>query len=333
MKITFDLRKVGLGNNGGSFTLIKSGNTLVEMGHEVVFADGGKNQHTWVPLLVKHKIVRNKSDLPKADFIIATGYKSVPETVMAPDSAGRKCHWIRGWETWQYNEDRIKTTVLDAPTVKLVNSVCLQNKLKNLGYDSYIIRPGYDFNILKPLNLRRKSKYVVLGGLNKQGRHANSKRTSWILEVAKVLKRKHGKLIKLYMFGMDGPPTSTSVDRYVRNPSIKEKNRLYNEVDIWLSPSMLEDLHMPPAEAMITECPVVGTNAEMSGTQDYLIDNETGIVTNNDIVSFIRGTEKLALDKKLRKTLGKNARNKVLEIGNRVMNMKILEEVLLQIKR
>jgi glycosyltransferase involved in cell wall biosynthesis len=68
---------------------------------------------------------------------------------------------------------------------------------------------------------------------------------------------------------------------------------LFNHVDIWLATSMLEGLHMPPAEAMITGCPVVGTDAEMSGTEDYLVHNKTGIVTNNDVISFIKGVEKL----------------------------------------
>ena len=50
MKIIFDLRRVGLGHNGGSLTLIKSGNTLHDMGHEVTFIDSGRNQNKWVHL-------------------------------------------------------------------------------------------------------------------------------------------------------------------------------------------------------------------------------------------------------------------------------------------
>jgi glycosyltransferase involved in cell wall biosynthesis len=87
---------------------------------------------------------------------------------------------------------------------------------------------------------------------------------------------------------------------------------------------MLEGLHMPPAEAMITECPVVGTNAEMSGTEDYLIHNETGIITDDNIISFIKGVETLIFDKDLRVKLGKAARQKILGIGNREFNMGVL---------
>jgi len=127
-------------------------------------------------------------------------------------------------------------------------------------------------------------------------------------------------------------PSTTMVDYYSKNPSVEEKNRIFNNVDIWLSTSMLEGLHMPPAEAMITECPVVGTNAEMSGTEDYLSHNETGIVTENDIFSFIKGVEQLVLDQKLRRQLGRNARVKVLGIGNRENNMKVLIDLFEQIK-
>jgi glycosyltransferase involved in cell wall biosynthesis len=333
MKIIFDLRNVGLGNNGVSFTLIKSGNTLVDMGHEVIFVDSGRNQHTWVPLKADHRIIKQKSKLPVADFIIATGYKSVVETVMAPPHVGRKFHYIRGWETWQYNENDIIKKILKAPTVKLVNGLCLQNKLKSLGFDSHLIRPGYDFDKLKPIKVKKDPNVVVIGGLNKQGRHANNKRTSWVLETVKSLKRKYGKKIQLYMFGMDGLSSTTSVDKYIRNPSIEEKNELYNKVDIWLAPSLLEGLHMPPAEAMITECPVIGTNAEMSGTIDYLEHMNTGIVTNNDIQSFIQGTKELVDNPKLRKKLGKNARLKILEIGNRRSNMEILVDLLEKYKK
>jgi len=326
------LRRVGLGNNGGSYTLVKSGNTLVDMGHEVTFVDSGKNQHTWSPLKAKHKVVRQKRQLPKADFIIATGYKSVQETITSPHTAGVKCHWIRGWETWQYNEEAIVKNVLKVPTLKLVNGICLQKKLQSLGVSSYLIRPGYDFDNITARGIRDKKSPIIIGGLNKQGRHANSKRTAWLFETAKVLKRKYGKKVELWMFGMDNLPSTTSVDRYIKNPTPKEKNHIFNNVDIWMAPSMLEGLHMPPAEAMITECPVVGTNAEMSGTEDYLIHNKTGIVTNNDVISFMRGVEKLYLDKKLRRKLGTRARIKILELGNRVNNMEILVDLFNQYK-
>ena len=135
MIILFDLRNVGLGNNGGSLTLIKSGNTLQDMGLEVYFIDSGKNKHTWEKLECEHIIASKNGHIPDADFIIATGYKSVAKTVSTPGRCGHKAHWIRGWETWQYPPKKIVAYVLKAPTIKLVNSLGLKRKLKTFSFN------------------------------------------------------------------------------------------------------------------------------------------------------------------------------------------------------
>ena len=73
MRIIFDLRRVGLGDNGGSSTIVNSANTLVDLGHDVVVFDSIKNQHTWTPLKAEHIITGKNRKIPDADFIIATG--------------------------------------------------------------------------------------------------------------------------------------------------------------------------------------------------------------------------------------------------------------------
>lgn len=318
MKIIFDLRRTGLGNNGGSSTLIKSGNILRQLGNEVIFVDSGPNKHTWNILECEHKII---SDLPSADFIIATGYKSVAPTISAPERCGIKMHWIRAWETWQYNDNDILNLVLKQPTIKLVNSICLQNKLSSYKIESHIVRPGYDFSNLFPLNIRSSSKDIILGGLYREGVHGKRKRVEWLLEAGKYFKEKYSD-IKFYLFGSEKDPKNSYVDEYLMGPSSKEKNDFYNRVHIWLAPTMSEGLHLTPAEAMLAECPVVGTNAELSGMQDYLFDGKTGMVSKDNFESFIYEIETLYLDRDLRVELGKNARKQILELGDRVTNMK-----------
>ena len=89
---------------------------------------------------------------------------------------------------------------------------------------------------------------------------------------------------------------------------------------------------MPPAEAMMTECPVVGVDSPLAGTQDYLEHMKTGIITENNFESFFQGVCQLYENRKLRELLGKNARKKIEEIGNREKNMskfvKFLETLL-----
>ena len=322
---------MGLGNQGGSSTLIKSGNALVDMGHEIFFVDSMRNQHTWTPLKAKHIIV-NPNDtkrLPDADFIIATGYKSVDVTMSAPGRCGHKAHWIRAWEHWQMSNDQIVKKVLEAPTIKLVNSICLQDKLKSYGYESHIIRPGYDLKQIYPMHIRDSKKEIVLGGLYREGVHGNRKRTTWLFEAARFMKTRH-KDVKFWLFGSEKNPKRQLVDKYVRSPSPDEKNRFYNSIDIWMAPTMSEGLHLPPAEAMMTECAVVGTEAELSGVQDYIISDVTGLLSKNDIRSFIADVEHLYKHPGCRERLGKAGREKILEIGNRKKNMQIMIDLFME---
>ena len=322
MIILFDLRNVGLGNNGGSLTLIKSGNTLQNMGHEVYFLDSGKNKHTWEKLECEHIIVQHNEEIPSADFIIATGYKSVAKTVSAPGRCGHKAHWIRGWETWQFPPKKIVSHILEAPTIKLVNSLGLRGKLKSFNFKSRIIRPGYDLTELTPNRKRGKKHRFTIGGLFTRGKHEQIKRANWVIETYRYLKKKYGN-IDLWMFGNE-VISGGMVDNYFHRPTMDAKQYMYNNIDVWLSPAIQEGLHMPPAEAMMTGCPVVGVDAELSGTHDYLIDGITGIISENNLTSFMENVEKLYLNHELRKDMGIRARQKVEEIGDREFNMQKL---------
>ena len=331
MKIIFDLRKVGLGNNGGSSTLVKSGNTLVDMGHDVCFVDTMRNQHRWEKLKAEHKIIRQGNKLPSADAIIATGYKSVGPTVTAPEECGVKMHWIRAWETWQLAEDAIIRKVLKPDTIKLVNSICLKEKIDSHGFESHILYPGYDFKDLFPTHKRDENKNIILGGLYREGVHGRRKRTAWLFETARYMKRKY-RNVEFWLFGSEQNPRRPIVDKYVRSPSMKEKNDFYNKVDIWMAPTMSEGLHLPPAEALMTECAVVATQAELAGVQDYIIPDQTGLLSPNDLPSFMREVDHLYNHKGCRKRLGKAGRERILEIGDRKKNMEKLVDLIGKLK-
>lgn len=322
MRIIFDLRNTGLGNQGGSATLVNCANTLVELGYEVYVVDSMKNQHTWTPLLAKHMIDR----LPDADVIIATGYQSVRATVKAPTRCGVKFHYIRAWETWQMPEQAIVKNILQQPTIKIVNGIGLQKKLKSYNIDSKIIRPGYDLEDFYP-EIEKTSPpiSIILGGVYRAGKFANIKRTGWIFRVASEIKKKI-KNVELWMFGTEPNPKNSVIDKYFRSPSKEDKQYFYNMVDIFLAPTQQEGLHIPPAEAMLTKCAVVGTNAELSGMQDYLIHEVTGLVSDNNFQSFSTNVERLVINEKFRKDLGINGRMKILLIGDRKRNMKKMVE-------
>ncbi len=317
MKIVFNLMGVGLGNNGGSSTLIKSANTLFDLGENVVIADSGSSRYTWGPIKVPHMKLNNINEID-GDIIIGTGIGSLDHTNKS--KIKNKYFWIRGWEVWNVAESKLINMLKESKTKKIVNSICLQKKLKKHEMESIIIRPGHNFDEIFPLDIRKNNKKIILGGLYNEGKKRSNKRTSWILDCYSILKHKYN--IELYMFGSDGTPSSLFLDKFFKNPDIKLKNEVYNKIDIWLSPSELEGLHIAPAEAMLTECCVAGNDSELSGTEDYLIDHETGLISENNFKSFLANVEILIKHKTLRSELGKKGREKILSLGDRKENMK-----------
>jgi hypothetical protein len=324
MRISWNLIGVGLGANGGSNTIIKSANTLYKLGMDVTIVDTGTNKN-WNEIKCKHLIIEDLKDFPDGDAVIATGFKSVDSTLKLPPRCGKKFHYIRLFENYIFTGDAM-TAIMKAPTIKIVNSMCLQRKLMEYNEPSTIIYPGYDFNEIYPLNIRKNNKEVILGGLYNQGKKRSGKRTEWVFETYEYLKSK-GYDVKLYMFGTDGTP-SRHVDVYIKDPTKEEKNNLFNTVDIWLSTSCLDGLHITPAEAMITKCCVCGNKSDQSGTEDYLINEETGLVAEDNIEDFKRCVERLVNDRDLRIRFGENGRKKILSIGNRETNMKKMADLL-----
>jgi len=320
MKIVFNLMNCGLGNNGGSLTLIKSANTLQELGHEVYIIDSMENQYTWGELKVPHIIIKERKNIPNSDIILATGYNTWKHTLNLPNRCGKKYVWVRGWEIWNSSEKNIVSILSDKRIIKLVNSICLKNKLLSYKIQSYIIRPGNEFEDLYPMDMRNDDK-IILGGLY-HTRHM-TKRSDWVIKTAKILKQKH-KNIELYMFGTNKDPKNVVIDKYLSQPDIIEKNEFFNKINIFLTPSTLEGLHIVPQEAMMTGCPVVATNAEMSGTQDYMVHGVTGYISENNLDSFIHYTELLYKSSDTRKQMGREARKQIIKLGSREENMQTL---------
>jgi L-malate glycosyltransferase len=319
MRIIFDLVNCGLGNNGGSHTIVQSANALTILNHDVIIIDNSKNSYTWDELRTKHVIVKNSKDVPSADVVIATGYKTVSHVEGLPKRCGIKAHWIRGWETWQFPEDKIVGTILNTPLVKLVNGFGLQEKLKSYGFESYLVRPGNDLNLFTPMKTRETRPEIVLGGLY-HSKH-KTKRSDWAVAISRQLRKKY-PMVRLFLFGATNLPVSVKVDHYVLQPTQHIKNIFFNTIDIWLATSELEGLHIVPQEAMLTECPVVTTDAPMAGTKDYIENEVTGLISKNDVFSFTNCVERLVKDGTLRMEIGRRGRQKILEMGNRVENMR-----------
>ena len=318
MKINFQLQGINLANNGGSATIIASANTLSSMGEEVFLIMNEPSQFSWFPLLGPKEIITSGKDYPDADVHIATGAKSVIPVLDAPIESGKKFWWIRAHEKWVMPEENLYQLYRNIDISLLVNSIHLQKFLK--GYierDSVIMYPGQDLDKFYPTIKRTwEKKEWVLGGLYNTKQR---KRFQWIQEIYTQLRNRKIP-VKLKLFGTEKLDKKDHCDEYLYQPTKDELREFYNGIDFWIAPTLSEGLHIPPQEAALCGSIVIGALGELTGMDDYLIHNVTGMkfLYYTDAINLILG---LIKDKEKMKLLSVNGRNKIISLGNRVDNM------------
>lgn len=119
-----------------------------------------------------------------------------------------------------------------------------------------VIPPGIDTGVYKPLNIRKRDKSKLrlffCGGISRR------KGTENLLKALKLLKKKTA--VELWLAGLTHPlfPLNqilkelnlTNEVKYFGFISNTELNQLYNEVDIFVMPSIFEGYGIPPLEAL-----------------------------------------------------------------------------------
>ena len=247
----FNLHDVGLGNNGGSRTLVRCAETIAGLGHEVLMFTNRGNKYTWHdPVGVT--FVRGNVQ-PDCNLAIATGYGSVNS--VCKGKATHKVYYIRGFEIWTTCKARLYRSYRRLPCI--VNSEWLQRMLSGLNIRAELVYPGLDFNWFTRDN-REEDRGNTMGAIfSKKHKTKNH-------EAAIRLAEKGG--FRLLMLNRDfgGGP--------------EELRKWYNRIKVWFSPSQLEGLHNPPMEAALCGCALVSTDSLRSGTGDYAIHGKTALV-------------------------------------------------------
>lgn len=279
MVITFNAQNVGYGNNGGTATLFHSANVLHQLGHRVNVISDSENQFSWFKLNGPKFIKAYGTDYPDADIHVATGAGSVKHVFKAPVSKGVKFWWIRGHESWIAKDDSLFSMYRNPEIRNMVNSECLRKFIeKKTGMASTVVRPGLDFDVFRSTRKRnwRKRKFTI-GALYTE---RASKRFKWLPYICDSLKNK-GVACRLRLFGSWEDPIALDYHEYLREPSPARLNEFYNDVDFWIAPTKTEGLHIPPQEAMLCGCVVIGAAGELNGMNDYLKDGVTGYLVNH----------------------------------------------------
>ncbi len=220
----------------------------------------GHIAHSGVP----HRVLPRKrpilpSDVPDADFVVATWWETADWMYRLPPSKGRHVHLIQGYEVWGGAEQTASVQrVLRQPNLKIAISNALKQTIEEA---------------LGPLGLHVVPNAVDLNQFNAPVRERNPvPRVGFIYAQAVIkgadvctaaceLARQKIPDLQVLSFGSDALQSPRSLPagaQYIQRPNQNELARLYAQCDVWLFGSRLDSFGLPILEAMACRTPVVG---------------------------------------------------------------------------
>lgn len=326
MNILFNCLNSGLGNNGGTNTILKSQKILENMGHYCDVA-ASVDRFTWF----KHKkplnITLKNNPLAKRhyDWIISSACTTVDITLNS--DIKNKTWWIRAHEDWVpgYDDEKLIKLYKKKNIIKIVNSIWQKEFLESLGIKCYMIYQGIDISKWKDLKLRNENdNKITICSL-----YSKKPRKNW--KAFKKLMDKLGtKHYKFVSFGAEKQPDSPYISKYLRNPSHSDLQQLYSQTHIYFAPTLSEGLHNIPMEAALCGAEIVCSDAKKNGMKDYA-NYLTAIIYSNKKDKNLEYAVKAIKNFSEWKNYGYNDRMKstiVNKIGNREHNMRKLVKLL-----
>ena len=311
MRLAFNSLNSGLGNNGGSRTIILCSKILEELGHECNIIANVDN-FAWFDhkSIIKH-IPQN------LELIIAVANSDVVGTLNS--NIKKKAWYIRGHETWSAPTYLLEDYYRNPNMLNIVNSKGLQQLLRLFGAESKVVYQGIDFNLWEDRKLRQDHK-IRIGCLYQE---KETKRWADFVELTNILGLGGYEYVG---FGYN-KATDKFLTEYKQNPSHDDLIDLYSSCHIWFAPTELEGLHNVPIEASLRGCLIVCSDHEQNGmVLDYAFDDTAMIYKFGDLEhasNLIRNPDWSLIDN-MQKCI-------VDRIGSRETNMKkiisYLEEI------
>jgi glycosyltransferase involved in cell wall biosynthesis len=213
---------------------------------------------------VPHQVMQRKrpivaSDVPEADFVVATWWETADWMHSLPPSKGRHVHLIQGYEVWGGADQTAAVhRVLRQPNLKIAISNALKQTIED---------------VLGPLGLHVVPNAVDLVQFNAPVRERNVvPRVGFIYAQAAIkgadvctaaceLARQKIPDLQVLSFGADallGPQSLPVGTQYFQRPNQNELAHFYAQCDFWLFGSRLDSFGLPMLEAMACRTPVVG---------------------------------------------------------------------------
>jgi hypothetical protein len=318
MKLAFDALHSGLGNNGGSRTIVRCAQVLESLGHTAdIIATNDKL--TWV----KHDEPKNFIAKNYYDWIIAVASTDIDHTFSFADEA-KRTWYMRAHENWNLSNQQLEKKYINLNgKLVLTNSTWQTEYLKSFGIRAYTVYQGVDLDKWKDLD-NRNPKFTI-GCLY----HKLHQRKRWdhFVEMMNTFK----DMYRYIAYGQhelkmtDYPYLSA----YHHQPDEMFRNLIYNDCHVWFAPTENEGLHNPPLEASLCGCLLVCSDSLRNGMQDYAFENTAVIYQQNNIADMIYSIEQAEEYIQIGTDHIKNCQSVIKNrIGSREQNMEKLVGIL-----
>jgi len=320
MKIAFNFHGVGVGNNGGTRTVLKSAMTLAKMGHDIEIWSDGPNCFDWFELEGVRYCQGKMSDMGHVDALIATGQASADSTSEYDDKEVG-AYWVRGYETWSASEEELARTY-SLGLRMMANSVRLVDKIKEVsGVEASLVRPGLETDFFT----MGDSYGVKLGALYSPKAMKRARDVAYVFRKVKEITGVSTVLMSAY-----DVPSWFSCDEVVKNPSEEEKREMYRSVAVWYAPTDNDGLHLPPMESGLCGAALVAHGIPESGMLDYARHGDTALLYDTgNLGDAVTQVIALLDNDKLRWDLSISLRDVLKdEIGSREYNMEKMVKAL-----
>lgn len=274
MRILFSAYGSGLGNNGGSLSLINMAIKFREFGHESYILSHMDSAFTWfhIPNDLNVIVPGNPKKWPKCDVIIATACNTW-QKVIDYSYTKRKFYWIRGIERWKQSDAEL-IEGYKSGLVLMANSKWQCKYIEQVtGIVPHLVYSGLSFKKLQQAyNSAKEIKYdrFTVGAL-----YSSKKHKRW--DLVETLMNDFYKYKYLAFGAEDKKDGLGKLSIYVKNASMINKMRVMKSCDIWFAPTELDGCHRVPMEACIAGATVVCNAAEEGGMRDYAIHKETAL--------------------------------------------------------
>jgi glycosyltransferase involved in cell wall biosynthesis len=232
---------------------------------------------------VPHRVVESarpivNEDLPDADVVLATLWRTAPWVAGLSPSKGAKAIFLQGYETSPGQEDPDIDAAWRLPLRKIVISCWMVELARDRFGDSKVHHVPNSVDTTQFHAPPRGKQGVPTVGMLYAHPHLKGVDVS-VAALTEV--RRELKNLRVIAFGAEPVSPKVPLPDWVEFhllPAQDEIPKLYAQCDVWLCGSRREGFHLPPLEAMACRCPVVSTR--VGGPADIVEEGANGFLVD-----------------------------------------------------